>query len=132
MSTTYPAVAGVVSSDALAAHLQEIIAEYESYKKQIRRTETRETVSIPVEAVALDEGFEPVSDPFYMVTRDMSPSGTGLFHTKLISSKYLRLQFSSPISLEAFGVIARVEHCTPCGKYFIVGCSFVTERQSGE
>ena len=130
---TSTALPGVVSADALAAHLQEIIVEYESYRKQFRRAEAREPVAIPVEAIALDEKFQAVSDPFHMVTRDMSVGGTGIFHTEEVTSAYLLLQFSSPVSLETFRIVASVEHCTPCGHYFIVGCKFVTnlsEKQS--
>ena len=119
---------GMVSSDVLSAHLQEIIIEYESYKKQFRRSESREPVSIPVEAVALDDDFQPISEPFHMVTRDMSIHGTGIFHTSSVDATYVQLQFSSPVTLEAFGVIARVEHCTPCGRYFIIGCRFLTNE----
>ena len=120
--------ADVVSADVLAAHLQEIIIEYESYKKQFRRAESREPVSIPVEAVALDDDFHPVSEPFHMVTRDMSAGGAGIFHNEMLTCDYLKLVFSSPVSLESFGVIAKVEHCTPCGKYFIAGCRFITNQ----
>lgn len=129
MNTT---AAKVVSSDVLAAQLQEIIVEYDSYKKQYRRAEPRESVSIPVEAVELDDDFMPLSDPIHMVTRDISTGGMGMFHTQRLSAKYLRLQFSSPFSLESFSVIGRVEHCTPCGKYFIIGCAFVTDRLDSE
>lgn len=120
----------VVSSDHLASLLQEIIVEYESYKKQYRRNEEREFVSIPVEAVELDDDFNPTSQSYHMVTRDMSVHGTGMFHDKKITSNHLRLQFCSPISLETFAVVAKLEHCTPCGKYYIVGCRFITDRES--
>ena len=109
----------IVSGDILAGFLQEIIVEYESYKKQFRRTESREPVSIPVEAVALDEEFQPVSEPFHMVTRDMSAGGSGIFHQAEVACPYIRLSFSSPISLESRSVVAKVEHCTPCGGFHV-------------
>lgn len=124
--STSSALAGLVSADILAAHLQEIIVEYDSYRKQFRRADNREPVAIPVEAVELDYELRPISKPFHMVTRDMSVSGAGILHTADINSQYLRLQFSSPVTLEAFGVIAKVEHCTPCGHYFIIGCRFLS------
>ena len=118
---------GLVSADVLAAHLQEIIVEYESYKKQFRRAESREAFSIPVEATMLDADFNPVSAPFHMVTRDMSASGAGVFYDKPIDSEFLFMKFHSPISRKDFGVVAQVEHCTPCGRYFIVGCRFLAD-----
>ncbi len=120
------AIAGVVSADVLAAHLQEIIVEYESYKKQFRRSDAREPVAIPVEAVELDKSLKPIGEPFHMVTRDMSISGAGIFHTAGVKSEYVRLQFSSPVSLESFCCVAKVEHSTPCGAYFLIGVRFLT------
>ena len=99
-------LADSVSSDTLATHLQEIIVEYESYKKQFRRTDTREAVSIPVEVTELNEDFEPTSEPLHMVTRDMSVGGTGIFHTENLECDYALLKFSSPVSLEEFSVLA--------------------------
>ena len=120
-------LADSVSSDTLATHLQEIIVEYESYKKQFRRTDTREAVSIPVEVTELSEDFEPTSEPLHMVTRDMSVGGTGIFHTENLECDYALLKFSSPVSLEEFSVLAKVEHSTRCGRYFIIGCRFVPD-----
>lgn len=114
-----------VSCDVLAAHLQEIIVEYESYKKQFRRTDLREAVSVPVEVWELDDDLEPRSEPIHMVTRDISVGGTGMFHTDKLEPGYVQLRFSSPVSLEFFNVLAKVEHSTPCGRYFIVGCRFI-------
>ena len=102
--STSTALAGLVSADVLAAHLQEIIVEYDSYRKQFRRADNREPVAIPVEAVELDDELRPISKPFHMVTRDISVSGAGILHTADVDCRYLRLQFSSPVTLEAFGV----------------------------
>lgn len=122
----------LVSEDVLAAQLQGIIVEYETYKQQQRRSETRESFSIPVQATPLDEHHVPIGEPFNMVTRDMSTRGVGAFHDKLISHQFLYLEFHSPVTRNDFGVIARVEHCTPCGKYFIVGCQFLTQQPTTE
>lgn len=126
MATT-KAVQGVVSADVLARHLQEIIVEYESYKQQFRRSENREPVSIPVEAVELDNDWNPVSEPFHMVTRDMSAHGSGIFYNHQLTCPFVKLQFCSPVSLETFSVVAKVEHCTPCGKYYLIGCRFMAD-----
>ena len=131
MSETFCAAnaSGVVTPDLVASFLQDVILEYESYKLQ--RSDPREPVSIPVEAVQLDEYFQPASAPFHMVTRDISCGGTGLFHTAAIESPYLQLQFCSPVNLETLKIIASVEQCSPCGVYFIIGCKFMTEAWGG-
>jgi len=120
-------IPGVASADILAAHLQEIIVEYEDYRHNCGRSERREQVSIPVEALKLNDDFDPISAPFHMITRDISVGGCGLFHTEELDCNYLQLKFESPISQESFGVIASVEHCTRCGVFQLVGCRFLAD-----
>ena len=126
--STLTKFAGLVSEDELAANLQEIIGEYENYKQKIRRSESREAISIPVEATLLDDSYHPIAESFHVVTRDISSRGVGVFHDRVVTGKYIYLKFHSPVSFQDFGVIASVEHCTPCGKYFIIGCRFLTEQ----
>ena len=113
-----------VSPESLALFLQEIIVEYDSYKENVRRIDVRENVSIPVEAVRLNDQLKPSGDPFYMVSRDISCGGVGLFNTEHVENGPIQLTFSSPVSGAELKVYATVEHCTPCGRYHIVGCRF--------
>jgi len=116
-----------VSPEALALILQEIIVEYDSYKKSVRRSERREPVSIPVQATTLNELLEPVGETFHMVTRDISCSGVGMFYHSPVDVGPIELTFCSPVSGDELRLIASVQHCTPCGHYFIVGCRFCRE-----
>lgn len=118
---------GTVSRESLALFLQEIIVEYDSYRKNVRRSEPRESVSIPVEATVLNENFEPATAPFHMVTRDISCNGVGLFYNAAVEPGPIQLTFSSPVSGSEVRLMANVEHCTACGHYFIIGCRFTTE-----
>lgn len=113
-----------VSHETLALFLQEIIVEYASYRQNIRRSEDREPVSIPVQARQLTPELQPVGEPFHMVTRDISCHGVGLFHLENVEPGPIQLTFSSPVSGAEINLIASVEHCTPCGHYFIIGCRF--------
>lgn len=124
MATT-SSVKRAMTPDSLALFLQEIIVEFESYKKNVRRSEVRETVSIPVEARRLDEEFNPVGDEFHMVTRDVSCNGVGLFHLESLEPGPIELTLTSPVSDRALRIVANVEHCTAIGKYFMVGCRFL-------
>ena len=114
-----------ITRDGLALFLQEIITEYESYKASIRRTDNREAVSIPVEAQCLDDQGKPVGEPFHMVTRDISSGGLGMFHAEFVECGSIQLSLTSPVTSRNATILANVEHCTPCGKYFIVGCQFL-------
>ena len=118
---------GAVSRESLALFLQEIIVEYDSYRKNVRRSEPRETVSIPVEATLLNENLEPVGASFHLVTRDISSNGVGLFYNAAVEEGPIQLTFSSPVSGSDLRLIAHVEHCTPCGQYFIIGCRFTSD-----
>jgi hypothetical protein len=125
MSTVAIAVgAGEVSPETVASFFQEIILEYHSFQHLVRRATPREPVSIPVQAVMLDDDMQAVSPPFHMVTRDISSTGVGLFHTEMLERGLIQLEFSSPVTEAVLKIVGRVEHCTPCGRYFIVGCNF--------
>ncbi len=116
------------SPDVLALFMQEVIVEYNSYRKLVRRSEPREPVAIPVLARPVDADLNSAGDPFHAVTRDISHGGVGLFHTRPIDCGWLELTFSSPHSGKEMTILATVEHCTPCGRYFILGCRFVRKR----
>jgi len=119
-----------MTPDSLALFLQEIIVEFESYKTNIRRTEIRETVSIPVEARRLDHDLKPVGEAFHMVTRDVSCHGVGLFNHEYVEPGPIELTLTSPFSERGLRIVANVEHCTACGKYFMIGCRFVSAAVS--
>lgn len=123
--TTAPALHRAMTHDSLALFLQEIIVEYDSYKDNIRRLDARESVSIPVEARRLDAEGVPVGPVFHLVTRDISCGGLGMFNRESIDSGPIQLKLCSPVSERSLQIVANVEHCTPCGKYFIVGCRFL-------
>lgn len=125
MLTATKSKVDVVSSDVLALHLQDIIVEYESYRENCGRTERRESVAVPVEATLLDEEHQPIAAPFHMVSRDISVSGMGLFNSEHVVCGPVLLKFTSPVSRAQFSVIACIEHCSPCGVFFILGCRFL-------
>lgn len=122
--TNSPTLKRAMTHESLALFLQEIISEYDSYKNSIRRSEPRESVSIPVEARRLDDDGKPIGSVFHLVTRDISCGGLGMFNRERIESGPIQLKLCSPVSDMSLQIVANVEHCTPCGKYFIVGCKF--------
>ncbi len=116
-----------LTPESLALFLQEMIVEYDSYRQSARRADARENVSIPVRAVHLSANSEPKSEPFHMVSRDVSCCGIGLFNTEPVKRGPIQLTFSSPISGMELDVPACVEHCTACGHYYIIGCRFIVK-----
>ena len=121
-----------VSPETVAAFFQDIIIEYQSFKKLVRRSEPREPASIPVQVLPLDADLEPTCEPFHTVTRDISSGGIGLFHSTSVDTPLVQIEFSSPFTGEILNIVARVEHSTPCGKYFIIGCQFGADEQDDQ
>lgn len=112
------------SPDTIASFIQQTIVELESFKDGIRRAETRESVAIPINVTPLNEHLEPVGAEFYAVTRDVSCGGIGLFHTAPVTAPWLEIEMSTPATHQELRLLAHVQHCTPIGKFFLIGCHF--------
>ena len=115
------------TADAIASFMQDVIVQYNSYVGGYRRSEPRESVAIPISITPLDHSFGPNGTSFPSVTRDLSCGGIGFFHNEPIDAPFLELLVEMPDSNRAMSLLARVEHCTPCGGYYIIGCRFVGE-----
>ena len=119
------------SSEVIAAFMQQVIVQYYSFGGHFRRVEPRESVAIPIRLCPLDESFEPQGDEFNAVTRDVSCSGIGVFHTRTIETPFVKITIAAPETGHQMNLLARVEHCTPCGDYQIVGCRLVGSANGG-
>ena len=116
----------VCSPDTIASFIQQTIVELESFKVGMRRAESRESAAIPIFVAPLNENLEPVGAEFYAVTRDVSCGGIGLFHTKPVTARWLEIEMSTPATRQELRLLAQVQHCTPIGKFFLIGCRFAT------
>jgi hypothetical protein len=115
----------VTSQDVITAFIQQVILQYHAYADLYRRAEQRESVAVPVLVQPLDLDLQPLGGPFEAVTRDVSPSGIGLFVSRSIEvPSWMTVTIRTPETLRELRLIAHVEHCTPCGGMYIVGCRF--------
>lgn len=112
------------SPDVIAAFMQQAIVEYQNYGVLHRRSEPRECVAIPIRVQCLSETLEPLGEPFYSITRDISCGGLGLFHGNRLEANYLQITMQAPQSHEQMKLLAKVEHQTRCGGYVLIGCRF--------
>ncbi len=116
------------SPDTIASFIQQTIVELHSFHEEIRRSERRESVAIPLIVTPLDENLNPTGDEFSAVTRDVCCSGIGLFHTKRLTAPWLEIEMSTPVTCQEMRLLAKVQHCTPVGKFFLIGCQFAAAQ----
>jgi len=112
------------SPEVITSFMQQVIVEYHAYGMAHRRAEPREAVAIPAIAQRVDSSLDTIGEPFHVVTRDVSSGGIGLFHPSPVPLGLLKITLSSPETHETMVLLARVEHCTPCGGFFLIGCRF--------
>jgi hypothetical protein len=96
--------------------------QYQQRTVSSRRVEVREPAAIPVFVQPLDDQLQPVGEEFAAVTRDISCGGLGFFHTRPVAPGLIQIVMEAPDHGQSRKLLGRVEHCTPCGRFFIVGC----------
>ncbi|MCA9148758.1 MAG: PilZ domain-containing protein [Planctomycetales bacterium] len=112
------------SPEVITTFMQQVVVEYHNYGMGHRRSEPREAVAVPVVVQQVDSSLEPLDEPFDAVTRDISTGGIGLFHLREIKSGLIKVTMTAPETHEQMTLLARVEHCTKCGGFYIIGCRF--------
>ena len=110
---------------AVAIELQQLI-DPKPLEFDCRRRHERTPRSISVSVQPLNEDFVPVSDPFWLVSRDISPAGIGLISYDPIEVENVRLGLLN----ERVSIIGQVRHNTSIGhKYplYLIGVEFLSE-----
>ena len=79
-------------------------------------------MAIPVRVQCLDDDYQPIGERFAVVTRDISCSGMGFFHTQPMKSGWIRICLTTIWNSDEMNLLAYVEHCTRCGDFYIMGC----------
>lgn len=119
---------GESSPEIITAFMQQVIVEYGSFAHDTRRNEARENVAVPVSVQPLTDEFIPVGTPFPAVTRDLSSSGMGIFSPARYDLSWLQVTLQSPTTGRQMRLLGKVEHCTPCGPFFLIGCRFAADK----
>lgn len=94
-----------------------------------RRVELRYPIAIVVDVQPLDEKFDPTGPVFQAVTRDISNSGIGITHNRLLESHFLAIQLWSPEG-EKLQTLVEVLRSQPAGSIFDIGGRFVTSSDA--
>jgi hypothetical protein len=90
-----------------------------------RRQQTRYSIGVPVVAVPLRTNFSIAGTPVQMTTRDISPSGIALAHTRFCDSPYYVIDFTSA-GIELLQVLLRVLRVSNCGPTYEVAGKFIS------
>jgi hypothetical protein len=120
-----------MTPDEIASFMQEVIVQHQQYSAHCRRSEPREPVAVPVRVQQLDEQCRPTGPVISAVTRDMSDGGIGFFHTHPIGPGRIQIRLVAPFSRAERTLMACIEHCTPCGDFYIVGCRIESVSPAG-
>lgn len=109
---------GVVAPSAeLIRFAKEAGAKQRPYEAAERRSEVRRAIAVPVLAQPLDDEGTLVGEPFMAVTRDLSPSGLAMFHTRPVSARRLLVEYSDFIG-DSCRAVLEVLRCRSVEGYF--------------
>jgi hypothetical protein len=117
------------TEDVIASFMQQVIIEYQGFGEAYRRKEPREMVSIPVCVHPLDDDLQPAGEAFQGVTRDISYGGVGIFHIHPLQAAHVLVEIFAPDSKSRMKLLAKVEHCTRFGGFYLIGCRFAGVAQ---
>ena len=93
------------------------------------RQEQRYKVAIPVVVQSLDLEFRPTAESFKAMSRDISPGGIGLIHTRALKEKHLLLRLETN-SGDQMAVVMEVLRCRPIGLFYDIGGRFIAKKTS--
>ena len=114
-------------------HVPETIAEFiarwfceEGYEGPERRTSRRHRVTTPVVALPIDQGFEPLGDPFMVMSRSISGTGMALVSTRAVTTGFLAVELSTALG-KRMQLVMRVLRCRPIHRFYEIGGKFLTK-----
>ncbi|MHC4178419.1 MAG: PilZ domain-containing protein [Planctomycetota bacterium] len=112
----------------LVSFVERNVRDARSYSGPERRMERRYLMAVPVLAQHVDERSSALGDPFAVVSRNISPTGIGLVHTKPIEQTLLAIQMF--LADEEVNLVVDVVWCKPLGPFYYFGGTFVKKLPS--
>ena len=111
----------------LIAFVERQIRDAQPHPWRDRRLEKRNLMVIPVLGRAVDDNYQPIDEPFWLVSRGISSRGIGLVHMDRFEHKLLALQMT--IAGEEVVVVTRIEWQRGTGPFCSSGASFVAKLE---
>jgi hypothetical protein len=112
--------------ERVANFVRRVIRGEKFYAGPERRMHLRYPITMPVQVTPLDAEFEPVGEPYQVVSRDISVGGICLYGPQATNHRYLQLEIKGP-SQERLKVLMEVLRCRQAGPFFEIGGRFIGE-----
>ena len=112
------------SPEVVVNFVRQLIEEQHRCVGIERRSDERESISVPVMVQPLDDQYEPQGPPFTALTRNLSGGGIGLLHNEPVSNSYIQVRLRNRAS-ETLDVVANVRHCSFQDGHYLIGGRFV-------
>ncbi|MGI9473957.1 MAG: hypothetical protein ACR2NZ_20605 [Rubripirellula sp.] len=97
------------------------------YRGGERRSEQRHVLMIPVVVVCVDEDNQPLDEPFEVITRDVSATSVGLFHTDEI--KHDRIAVHMLLAGTEVNLIVSLKWRSPMGPFYGSGGIYIEKLE---
>jgi len=88
-----------------------------------RRQDKRHTMAIPVVVIGLDEQNQPVGNPIEVITRDVSPTSIGFFHTEKLDAD--RLAVKLKLADTEVNLVVLMEWHADAGPFYGMGGAYI-------
>lgn len=93
------------------------------YKGGERRQDKRHTMAIPVVIIRLDDDNQPIGDPIEVITRDVSPTSIGFFHTQPLEAH--RLAVKLRLAETEVNLVVLMEWHADAGPFYGMGGAYI-------
>ncbi len=100
------------------------LAECPSHMLSNGRRDSRIVFKEKAVAISLDNVFEPVGQPFKVITRDLSSNGVGFVHTDQLASELVAITWRG-VRRNRIVLLTRPLRCRQVGAFFDVGAMII-------
>ena len=112
------------SPEVVVNFVRQLVDEQHRCIGSERRSDERESISVPVLVQPLNDEYEAQGPPFTAVTRNLSGGGIGLLHNEPVRNNYIKVRLRNRES-ETLDVVANVRHCSFQDGLYLIGGRFV-------
>lgn len=93
-------------------------------KADERRAERRVPIAVPISIQPLNENLSPTGDDISGITRDMSRSGIGVFHSAPVDSEFVQVVATSTTG-DVVSAVGRMIYSNKVGPFNLSGIEFL-------